>query len=63
MALTKHHEPAGSWANASFSTLERPDQFDTLVLTRGQAAVREAERNALYEDYDKPEKVGGQPKK
>ncbi|MDG2278260.1 MAG: hypothetical protein P8L31_09900 [Pseudomonadales bacterium] len=53
----------GVWANASFSTLERTDQFDTFVLTPGQAAVREAERNTLYEQYDKPEKVDGQLQK
>ncbi|NKB97029.1 MAG: hypothetical protein GKR90_00805 [Pseudomonadales bacterium] len=50
----------GIWTNATFTTLERPDEFDKLVLTPEEAIAREDERNAFYEDYDKPEKVDGQ---
>jgi hypothetical protein len=50
----------GTWTNATFTTLERPDEFDSLVLTSEQAQIREDERNAFYEDYDKPQKVDGQ---
>ena len=50
----------GTWTNATITTLERPDEFENLVITKEQAVVREAERQKFYDDYDKPTKVDGQ---
>ncbi|MFT7652105.1 MAG: hypothetical protein ACI9UU_001212 [Candidatus Azotimanducaceae bacterium] len=50
----------GVWTNATFTTLERPDEFENLVLTQQETDAREAERRGFYEDYDDPDKVDGQ---
>ncbi len=49
----------GTWTNATFTTLERPEEFEQLVLTPEQAAQRETQRKEFYENYDQPEKVDG----
>ena len=50
----------GTWTNATITTLERPEEFSSLVLTAEEAAAREAERRQFYDDYDNPEKEDGQ---
>jgi hypothetical protein len=50
----------GTWTNATITTLERPDDFDSLVISKEAAVSREAERAKFYDDYDNPEKVDGQ---
>lgn len=50
----------GIWTNATITTLERPDEFEDLVITPEQARAREAERQKFYDDYDNPEKKDGQ---
>lgn len=49
----------GTWTNATFTTLERPEQFDALVLTPDEALSVVDARNALYADNDRPDKVDG----
>jgi len=55
-----HPDLQGIWTNATITTLERPEQFDTLVVSSEQGAAREAERQAFYDAYDDPEKTDGQ---
>lgn len=49
----------GTWTNATFTTLERPDDVESLVLTESQARSMINARNEFYEGYDDPEKVDG----
>ncbi len=49
----------GIWTNATFTTLERPDDIESLVLTESEAHAIVATRNEFYENYDDPEKVDG----
>ena len=53
----------GTWTNATITTLERPDEFENLVITQAQATAREAQRQQYYDDYDNPEKKDGQLQK
>ena len=57
-----HPNLQGIWTNATITTLERPDEFEELVLTAEQAAQQEGKRKEFYENYDEPEKVDGQLK-
>ena len=49
----------GTWTNATLTALQRPDEFDSLVVS----VVREREvtqtREDLYEDIDNPNKADG----
>jgi len=54
-----HPDLQGIWTNATITTLERPDQFDALVISAEQGRDREAERQSFYDAYDKPEKSAG----
>ena len=49
----------GVWTNATFTTLERPDDVDGLVLSEAQARAMVSARNEFYDNYDDPEKVDG----
>lgn len=55
-----HPDLQGVWTNATITTLERPEEFDSLVINVEQATAREAERQAFYDNYDNPDKVDGQ---
>lgn len=55
-----HPDLQGVWTNATITTLERPEEFDSLVISAEQATAREAERQAFYDSYDNPDKVDGQ---
>ena len=49
----------GVWTNATFTTLERPEDVDGLVLSEAQARAMASARNEFYDNYDDPEKVDG----
>ena len=49
----------GVWTNATFTTLERPEDVDGLVLSEAQARAMVSARNEFYDNYDDPEKVDG----
>lgn len=49
----------GIWTNATFTTLERPDDVESLVLSEAEARAMVNARNEFYADYDDPEKVDG----
>jgi len=49
----------GTWTNATYTQLERPDEVDELVLTPEQARRLVTQRDEFYENYDDPEKVDG----
>ncbi len=49
----------GTWTNGTFTTLERPDNVDALVLSEAEARAMVAQRNEFYEGYDEPDKVDG----
>ena len=44
----------GVWTNQTITQLQRPDEFDSLVITRRQAADFEFRRAALYAGIDSP---------
>jgi hypothetical protein len=54
-----HPDLQGIWTNATISTLERPDEFDALVITPEQARDHETQRQAFYDAYDSPQKTDG----
>ena len=58
-----HPDLQGIWTNATFTTLERPDEFEHLVLSEEEARARVAEREKFYSDYDDPDKADGQLEK
>ncbi len=50
----------GIWTSATITTLERPEQFKSLVVSAEEAALQ-AEQNAeRFEQIDNPDKEGGQ---
>jgi len=49
----------GTWTNATYTTLERPDGVEELVLSAKQAQAMVSRRDEFYESYDDPEKVDG----
>jgi len=49
----------GTWTNGTFTTLERPDDIETLVLSETEARAMVIARNEFYAGYDEPEKVDG----
>ncbi len=49
----------GTWTNGTFTTLERPDDIESLVLSETEARAMVAARNEFYAGYDEPEKVDG----
>ena len=54
-----HPDLQGTWTNATYTQLERPDEVDELVLTPEQARRLVTQRDEFYENYDDPEKVDG----
>ena len=47
-----HPDLQGTWTNATITALERPDQFDRLVLTEAQAADWERQTAGFFEAID-----------
>jgi len=52
----------GTWTNASLTTLERPDHFKTLVVSKDQANRAEKDSAAFTEAIDNPYEKGETPK-
>tara|TARA_Y100000590_G_scaffold275359_1_gene309147 strand:+ start:12899 stop:13879 length:981 start_codon:yes stop_codon:yes gene_type:complete len=52
----------GTWTNASLTTLERPDQFKSLVVSEEQATRAEVTSAAFTEAIDNPYEEGETPK-
>ncbi len=55
-----HPDLQGIWTSATITTLERPEQFETLVVSEAAAAAQAEENAALFESIDNPDKAGGQ---
>ena len=47
-----HPDLQGTWTNATITALERPDQFDRLVLTEAEAAQWERQTAGFFEAID-----------
>lgn len=50
----------GIWTNSTITTLERPDDIDSLVLTPEEAALLERKNADFYEAYDQPTPTDGE---
>ena len=50
----------GTWTNATITTLERPEEYDALVVSDDQAQQSARQQEAFLEANDNPEKVDGQ---
>ena len=49
----------GTWTNATLTALQRPEEFDSLVVSVGREREVTQTREDLYEDIDNPNKAGG----
>ena len=52
----------GTWTNASLTTLERPDNYDSLVVTEDQAKAAASFSAEFINEIDNPYKEGESPK-
>ena len=52
----------GTWTNASLTTLERPDNYESLVVTEEQANAAASFTAAFIEEIDNPYEKGESPK-
>ena len=52
----------GTWTNASLTTLERPDNYESLVVTEEQALAAASSTAEFIEEIDNPMKRENHPK-